>query len=167
MKNIKIYIKVFIAVLFWSGTIFAQMESNIKLNIVNQPIWGPTGYDQADNYFIPDIEVYYNVSQQLFYTNDEGTWVSSSSLPTRYGNYDLYKAHKVVLNDQAPWLNNNIYRARYFSLINIHGQKSIRDSKDSKYFANVNHPNHKNWVNKQKHSKNVKPNNQDFSKLNN
>src|ERR1035437_10558468 len=115
MKNIKIYIIISIAVLFWSGTIFAQMETSVNLNIVNQPIWGPTGSDQADNYFIPDIEVYYNVSQQLFYTNDEGTWVSSSSLPTRYGNYDLYKAHKVVMNDHEPWLDNDIYRVRYFS----------------------------------------------------
>jgi len=166
MENIKVYIKIFIAVLFGSVTVFAQMEANVNLNIVNQPIWGPTGYDQADNYYIPEIEVYYNVSLQLFYTNDEGTWVSSSSLPSSYGNYDLYKAHKVVLNDQEPWLYNDIYRVRYFSLINIHDQKPIRDSKDSKYFANVDHPNHKNWVNKQKHSKSGNPDNQDYSKLN-
>ena len=166
MENSKFYIKIFIAVLFWSGTVFAQMETNANINIVNQPIWGPTGYDQADNYYIPDIEVYYNVSQQLFYTNDEGTWVSSSSLPSRFGNYDLFKAHKVVMNDQEPWLDNEINRVRYFSLINIYDQKSIRDSKDSKYFANVNHPKHKNWVNKQRKIKSVKPDNQEYSKLN-
>jgi len=96
--------------------------------------------------------------------------VSSSSFPSRYRNYDLYKAHKVVMNDQEPWLYNEIYRVRYFSLINVHDQKPIRDSKDSKYFANANHPNHKIWVNKQKHSKSAKPenklDNQAYSKLN-
>jgi len=62
MENIKIYIKIFIAVLLWSGPAFSQMETNVNINIVNQPIWGPTGYDQADNYYIPEIEVYYNVA---------------------------------------------------------------------------------------------------------
>jgi len=149
------YIKIITAIIFMTGTLMAQMEANVNLNIATQPIWGPTGYDQADNYFIPDIEVYYNVSQQVFYTNEEGNWTSSLSLPSRFGKYDLYKAHKVVMNDKSPWLNNDVNRERYYTLIKVHDQKPIRDSRDSKYFVNANHPEHKNWLEKQKH-KNIK-----------
>jgi hypothetical protein len=32
-----------------------------------------------------------------------------------------------------------------------HDQQPIRDSRESKYFVNPNHPEHNNWVKQQKH----------------
>ena len=34
---------------------------------------------------------------------------------------------------------------------NRHDQQAIHDSRDSKYFANKNHPEHNNWVKQQRH----------------
>ncbi|MDP3148558.1 MAG: hypothetical protein Q8N83_05455, partial [Ignavibacteria bacterium] len=33
-----------------------------------------------------------------------------------------------------------------------HDQQAIRDSRDSKYFVNKNHPEHNNWVKQQKNN---------------
>ena len=42
-----------------------------------------------------------------------------------------------------------MYREKYSSYKGRHDQEVIRDSHDSKYFVNKNHPQHKNWVKQQ------------------
>jgi hypothetical protein len=72
-------------------------------------------------------------------------------LPSRYRGFDLYNSYKVVVNEPAPYRNHNKYRDQYSSFKGRHGQEPIRDSRDSKYYANPNHPEHNNWVKQQKH----------------
>ena len=44
----------------------AKAQINLHININQQPVWGPTGYDHVDYYYLPDINAYYNVpSRQL------------------------------------------------------------------------------------------------------
>lgn len=91
----------------------AQLRVNVNINIGNQPEWGPSGYDYVDYYYMPDIEVYYNVpSRQFVYFND-GHWVFVSSLPVRYGNYNLYNGYKVVINEPRPYLQHTTYKIKY------------------------------------------------------
>jgi hypothetical protein len=147
------YLFVLIVSLFlWStsGTL-AQVHINANINLGNQPVWGPTGYDYVENYYMPDIEVYYNVPTHRYYYNDRGRWIYSSNMPSRYRNYDLYNSHKVVVNDRDPWRNHENYRNQYSSYRDRHDQQPIRDSHDSKYFENKNHPEHNTWVQQQKH----------------
>jgi hypothetical protein len=77
--------------------------------------------------------------------------MNSSSLPSRYNNFDLYNSYKVVVNDREPWKNHKKYKDKYYSYKSRHSQQLIRDSRDSKYFSNKRHPEHKNWLKKQKH----------------
>lgn len=35
----------------------AQIRINANINIGNQPLWGPVGYDYVDYYYMPDIDV--------------------------------------------------------------------------------------------------------------
>jgi hypothetical protein len=142
---------VLIVVLFLSSNLNAQVRLNLNFNLDNQPVWGPTGNDYVENYYLPDIEVYYNVPTHRFYYNEGGRWISRSSLPPRFGNYDLYNSYKVVLNEKQPWRNHETYRAKYSSYKGRHDQQVIRDSRDSKYFVNKNHPEHNNWMKQQKH----------------
>ena len=100
---------------------------------------------------MPDIEGYYNVSHQRFYFNEGGRWLGRSSMPARYRNYDLYNSHKVVINERDPWRNHETYRNQYSSYKGRHDQQPIRDSHDSRYFVNKNHPQHNTWVQQQKH----------------
>jgi hypothetical protein len=147
------YFFVLIVALFLSSALDAQVRVNFNVNLNTQPIWGPTGYDHVENYYMPDIDVYYNVPQHRFYYNEKGKWISRASLPSRFGNIELYNSYKVVVNDPQPWKNHNTYKEKYSSFKGRHDQQPIRDSKDSKYFVNKNHPEHNNWIQQQKNDK--------------
>ncbi len=136
-----------------SSTSDAQVRVRVNLNIATQPVWGPTGYDRVENYYFPDIDIYYNVPQHRYYYSDGGRWIYSSSLPARFHDFDLYHSYKVVVNDREPWRNNEMYRERYASYKGRHDQQVIRDSRDPKYFANKDHPQHKDWLQQQQHDK--------------
>ena len=135
-----ILILTFIAAVFISSKATAQIS--VSFNVGIQPIWGPTGYDYVDYYYLPDIGVYYYVPQHQYVYLDGGTWVTASSLPNRYASFDLYNAHKVVINAPKPYLHNEIYRDRYASFKGQHDQHPIRDSHEQKYFEIKEHPEH-------------------------
>jgi len=147
------HLLVLIIAVFLSSTVDAQVRVNLRPNIDIQPIWGPTGYDHVEYYYLPDIEVYYNVPQHKFFYNEKGRWISRSSLPSRYRGFDLYHAYKVVLSEPAPYRNHKKYGDQYSSYKGRQDQEVIRDSRDQKYFVNKNHPEHNNWVKQQKQHK--------------
>jgi hypothetical protein len=142
---------VLLAAVLLSSTVDAQVRVNLNFNVDRQPVWGPTGYDHVEYYYLPDIEVYYSVPQQRYYYQDRGRWTSGSSLPARYRGYDLYNSYKVVVNERAPYRHHETYREKYTSYKGRHDQQPIRDSRDARYFVNPNHPEHNSWVKQQKH----------------
>jgi hypothetical protein len=42
--------------LLWQHA-FAQVS--VSVNIGSQPLWGPTGYDQAQYYYLPEYDAYF------------------------------------------------------------------------------------------------------------
>ncbi|MXV52270.1 hypothetical protein GS399_14930 [Pedobacter sp. HMF7647] len=116
----------------------ADAQIRINVNIGNQPEWGPYGYDRADYYYLPEIGAYYNVAQRNYTYQQGNRWVTKTSLPSRYKNYDLYRSYKVVINDRNPWINNNVYSSRYGSYRNRHDQRSIRDYNNNAKYARDN-----------------------------
>jgi hypothetical protein len=144
------HILVLFAAVLLSTTVDAQLRINLNFNLDRQPVWGPTGYDRVEYYYLPDIEVYYNVPQRMFFCNERGRWIGRSSLPSRYRGYDLYNSYKVVVNERTPYRNHETYREKYSSFKGRRDQQPIRDSRDSKYFVNKAHPEHNNWVKQQK-----------------
>jgi hypothetical protein len=147
------YLLVLIAAVLLSSAADAQLRISLGFNVDRQPVWGPTGYDHAEYYYLPDIGVYYNVPQQKYYYNERGRWISRSTLPSRYRNFDLYHSYKVVLNEPTPYRNDKMYREKYASFKGRHDQEVIRDARDPKYYVNPKHPEHNNWVKQQKHDK--------------
>jgi hypothetical protein len=125
----------------------ATAQVSLRVNIATQPIWGPVGYDHVEYYYLPDIDSYYYVPQHRYIYMEGGRWISRSSLPQRYRNYDMYNSRKVVINDARPYLRNREYRERYGRSTERSNQESIRDSRDSRYFINKNHPEHSKWRN--------------------
>jgi hypothetical protein len=146
-KNINIKSKItLIALLFascFAGNTNAQVS--VHFNIGVQPVWGPVGYDYAEYYYIPDIDAYYNVSTQEYVYYDNYRWVTMRNLPPRYSNFDLYRAHKVVINEPSPWMHNDRYRQQYSRYRGHHDQHAIRDSREERYWENPNHPHHNEW----------------------
>jgi hypothetical protein len=119
--------------------------AQIHINIGIQPIWGPVGYDEADYYYLPDIDAYYDVPHRQYVYMENNVWVTRGYLPPRYSNYDLYSGHKVVINEPRPWMHHDRYRTEYIQYRGRHDQQPIRDSRDNRYYANPGHPHHNEW----------------------
>ena len=143
-------------VLCTSGLLCSTTSAQVtfRVNIGSQPIWGPVGYDHVEYYYLPEIEAYYYVPSRQFTFMENGRWLTRSSLPARYRNFDMYNARKVVVNEPKPYLHHNDYKVKYVSS-NVHSnQQAIRDSRDSRYFVNKNHPEHSKWKDDRKNHAN-------------
>ena len=82
----------------------AEAQVHVSINIDIQPAWGPSGYNYAEFYFIPEINVYYDVINHLYYYLNGRRWVSGMYLPMAYSHYDFYSLYKVVINGvRDPW----------------------------------------------------------------
>jgi len=125
---------------------FSNAQIKVSVNIGLQPIWGPTGYDHADYYYLPDIDTYYDVPNHQFVYLSAGKWITATSLPPQYRNYDLYGGYKVVVNQPKPWMHADTYRKQYARYKGYKAkQPVIRDSKETKYFEAKDHPRHGEW----------------------
>jgi hypothetical protein len=141
---------ILIVALLMSGFVFqnvsAQIRVSINANIGSQPAWGPTGYERAEYYYLPDIDVYYNVSSRQYVYQNQGRWIFASTLPQQYRYYDLNRGYKVVIKgDSRPYRNDVNYRTKYSRYRGYHNQGVIRNSRDSRYFQIKEHPEHNKW----------------------
>jgi len=134
--------KLFFALLLLSGfflqKVDAQVRVGVNINTGAQPDWGPYGYDYAQYYYFPDIDVYYDVLNREFVYFDGYDWISSPYLPSVYSNFDLYGAYKVVVNEQRPYLRADYYRRQYYSYRGYHNQPVLRDHRNMGYAARGN-----------------------------
>ncbi len=111
-----------------------SVQAQVSININLQPSWGPSGYDYAEYYYIPELNIYYDVVNALFYYTSGSSWISSKFLPLRYKRYDLSTMYKVVLNGEpTPWLNNKAHKKTYKNYKNDRTQVPIRQTADAKH----------------------------------
>ncbi|WP_316803423.1 hypothetical protein [Pedobacter nototheniae] len=139
MKKLPLIAVIMMISLFSLNSVKAQL--NINVNIGSQPLWGPTGYDHVDYYYLPDVESYYYVPKKQFVYLNGNDWVFANNLPSRYGNYDLYNGYKVVINSPKPYLNFKNDKVKY-EKYRGNGKKQviIRDSREEKYYVVKGHP---------------------------
>ena len=129
MKTIKIIVVGLMMILAGSS----QAQVSVRLNIGTPPQWGPSGYDNARYYYLPDIECYYDVPHSMFIYSSGNRWVHSRYLPARYRNYDLYNGYKVVMNDyrgNTPYYQFREHRRRYARGYRGHEQRNIGQRRD-------------------------------------
>ncbi len=85
--------------------------------VYTPPSWAPstTGLNLVKYYYLPDCDAYYDASSQQFFSRSNGTWISSSTVPSTCSNLDLSTAYVVMLNSNTnqPWLNNAFYESNY------------------------------------------------------
>ena len=105
MKNRRLITAVLTAA-FGILALAAEAQTTQRTNIERQPDWGPVGYELAEFYYIPALDVYYDVDKAVFRIEENGRWVEVAALPERFGEYDLYACYKVVMNGDAPWRNH-------------------------------------------------------------
>lgn len=79
------------------------------------PPWAPPYVSGVRYYYLPDIEAYYDLSNQDFVYLDNGQWLFSRTLPSIYSWYDLYDGFSVALNFNVyqPWMHNQYYVSHY------------------------------------------------------
>ena len=112
----------------------ANAQSYKTSTLSFQPLWGPSGFKVASYYYLPDIDIYYDVTAKQFIHLEEGEWIFSRALPEQFKDYDLYNGYKVVLNLPQPYLNIAAHRVRYARFKGqFNKQVSIRDSNKPKY----------------------------------
>lgn len=150
------YASLLLALIALCGPATAQV--NVSINIGSQPTWGPSGYDYARFYYMPEIDVYYNVSNKRYTYFDGRRWVSTRSLPRSYALVDLYRTYKVVINDRDPWHQHNRYKKQYGRYAHNHSQKALKDyhKQEKKYYKQVGKQKkeqRKNWEKQQKHNR--------------
>jgi len=79
-----------------------EAQINININIDLHPAWGPSGYDYAEYYYIPEINVYYDVINRLFIYPHGRRWISAMYLPAAYHYYDFYSLYKAIWQGLSP-----------------------------------------------------------------
>ena len=66
-----------------------------------------------DYYYLPDVDAYYDVTDQCYFYFDGNTWISAAYLPGAYQNFDWRTARRFEVRSARPYLNDNFYRSRY------------------------------------------------------
>jgi len=122
----KLVILSFLLITVFSFSIRTEAQVRLNVNINSQPEWGPVGYERVEYYYLPDIESYYYVPRHQFVYFSNGRWVFSSSLPSRYRNYDLYSGYKVVVNRPDAYRYYDQDRVRYDKYRNYYGKQQSR-----------------------------------------
>jgi len=92
------------------------LDDSAEKNIY-PPYWAPA-YDnteQVQYYYLPDLEIYYDVWASEFVYLDAGQWVFSPFLPPMYMLYDLRSAPVVILDFRVhePWRFHELYVSHY------------------------------------------------------
>jgi hypothetical protein len=115
MKKSILFRKLFVlAILLAVGfgpTVFTQAQAQQYPN----PEWAPAYYSGVRYYYMPDIEVYYDLSNRDFVYLENGQWMFSNYLPPAYNGYDLYTGYVISLNFNVfePWMHHHYYVAHY------------------------------------------------------
>jgi hypothetical protein len=151
MKKSILITVIIIVSLITAKTTEAQVHVNI--NISNQPVWGPAGYDYVEYYYLPDIDAYYYVPRHQFIYLSGSRWVFAASLPPRYRGYDLYSGYKVVVNEPRPYLHYREHKAKYAPYRENHTQVIIRNSNEPKYYVVKGHPHYQDNYDKHDNGK--------------
>ncbi|MBW4361553.1 hypothetical protein [Flavobacterium taihuense] len=159
MKTIKLFLIALL--LFAASSTQAQVSVNVNIGTPNvnvrvgtPPVWGPVGYDEVEYYYLPDIQVYYDIRLAEYIYFGNGQWIRSRYLPSHCRNYDLYHGYKVVLNDyhgHAPYTYFNTHKVKYYKGYKGKPQKNrgeykVRyedhDNHDNDHHDNGHHDNH-------------------------
>ncbi len=102
-----------------STTTQAQVSVNVNIGgpaVVVRPAWVSQNNVDVDFYYIPEIESYYDVNASLYVYLNNGNWVRTRYVPTRYRNCDLNHANRIALSGyhgSRPYAYYTNHRVNY------------------------------------------------------
>ncbi len=103
----------------------------------------PVNYDGNDDYYyLPDVDAYYNVTDQCYFYNDGGNWVSAAYLPGAYRDYDWRNVRHFEVRQSRPFMHDDYYRNRYNG-VTFNGEWNRRENHYATDYR-VNHDQYRN-----------------------
>lgn len=99
----------------FTGCMMMSPVRTISTTTYENPQWAPPYYSGARYYYLPDLELYYDLSAREYIFLVDGRWRFSPYIPAMYQNYDLENCFCVVLNVEVykPWLHHQYYVSHY------------------------------------------------------
>lgn len=104
-----------VLLLGFSGCDTLSMTSVSAQVRYDNPRWAPPYYEGVRYYYIPDIEIYFDLSRHEFIYLQDGRWFSSPYLPQFYAGFDLDNCFSIALsiNVFKPWMHHQYYISHY------------------------------------------------------
>ena len=118
-RNYKIFqskIRIIIVMGFMAMTISCTVAYVPTIN-PEVPNWAPA-YNNSSNaqyYYLPDIECYYDLVHRDYIYLENNQWVFTTTLPSSYDWYDMNSCYTVVLDARVhePWTHFSYYVSHY------------------------------------------------------
>ncbi|HTD98086.1 MAG TPA: hypothetical protein VK668_02325 [Mucilaginibacter sp.] len=123
MKRIAIISAIVMSGLLYN-TANAQVRIRVGFNLSPRPVYvqpaapveyvEPANYDgDEDYYYLPEVDAYYSVTEQCYYYNDGGNWITAAFLPGAYHDFNWHTARRYEVRAPRPYMHNDYYRTRY------------------------------------------------------
>ena len=115
LKKMKI-LKLIVLGICLSVSSISQAQVSVNVNVPKPPVWGPVVTTQQ-YYYLPEIESYYDIRESQFITQNNGSWVRTKTLPSRFKTYNLNNGQVVILDDyrgKSPYANYKNHKVKYF-----------------------------------------------------
>lgn len=110
MKTLKLFV---FGLLFITST---QAQVSVNINLGTPPVWAPTNAVATQYYYLPDVDMYYDVPAQRFLYVKNGGWVRAEHLPARYSGYNLRNGKVIYLTDYrgaTPYAFHKQHKVKY------------------------------------------------------
>lgn len=110
MKILKLFV---FGLLFITST---QAQVSVNVNLGTPPVWAPANAVASQYYYLPDVDMYYDVPAQRFLYVKNGKWVRAERLPARYSGYNLRSGTVVYLTDYrgtTPYVFHKNHKVKY------------------------------------------------------
>jgi hypothetical protein len=108
--------KIILLMALLATALHGQAQVSISVNIGTPPVWAPTAPVTVEYYFLPDIQVYYDVPARTYIYFGNGAWRRSRFLPSRYRGYNLAQGHTIYLSDyhgRTPYAYYKEHKVKY------------------------------------------------------
>lgn len=66
-----------------------------------------------DFYYLPDVDAYYDVTDQVYVYFNGDDWIASAYLPGAYADFDWQTCRRFEVRAYNPFFNDGFYRQRY------------------------------------------------------
>lgn len=124
MKAIKC---ILLGLLLTSFTMQSQVSVNV--NVGTPPVWAPADRVEVQYYYLPEVDVYYDVPAERFIYIRNGRWHRSAALPAKYRGYNLRGANVVYLTDyrgNSPYKLHKTHKVKYGKRGNVYVVKEAK-----------------------------------------